>query len=235
MKIDSKGNIYVAQWFGGKILKLSPDGKLLHVFEIAVGDGTTNVAFGEGDLLSDCGEGSKGLAGKGQYRKDPKCEVTDSFGEEFRRYVESDLIKRRRLEPTRAKILPANHTNTLKEIEAEEKEKIRVNSRVSRASQLAYSAIALATSRVGIFAAHVVGAHFAFGDDSGDGGGFNRVAISFSLSQSSINFVIKHGDGIDLIWPAYFGAEPVRWLKHSVVVAFRWADLSAGAADTKPK
>jgi len=49
MKIDSKGNIYVAQWFGGKILKISPDGKLLHVFEIAMGDGTTNVAFGEGE------------------------------------------------------------------------------------------------------------------------------------------------------------------------------------------
>ncbi|HEY6070130.1 MAG TPA: SMP-30/gluconolactonase/LRE family protein [Chthoniobacterales bacterium] len=46
MKIDSKGNIYVAQWFGGKILKISPDGRLLHVFEIATGDGTTNVAFG---------------------------------------------------------------------------------------------------------------------------------------------------------------------------------------------
>jgi gluconolactonase len=49
MKVDSKGNIYVAQWFGGKILKLSPDGKLLHVFEIAAGDGTTNVAFSEGE------------------------------------------------------------------------------------------------------------------------------------------------------------------------------------------
>jgi gluconolactonase len=49
MKIDSKGNIYVAQWFGGKILKLSPDGKLLHVFEIAAGDGTTNVAFSQGE------------------------------------------------------------------------------------------------------------------------------------------------------------------------------------------
>src|SRR5213083_1993529 len=47
MKIDSKGNIYIAQWFGGKILKISPDGKLLHVFEIAAGDGTTNVAFGK--------------------------------------------------------------------------------------------------------------------------------------------------------------------------------------------
>jgi gluconolactonase len=48
MKIDGKGNIYVAQWFGGKILKISPDGKLLHVFPIAAGDGTTNVAFGPG-------------------------------------------------------------------------------------------------------------------------------------------------------------------------------------------
>jgi gluconolactonase len=49
MKIDSKGDMYVAQWFGGKILKLSADGKLLHVFEIAAGDGTTNVAFGPGE------------------------------------------------------------------------------------------------------------------------------------------------------------------------------------------
>ena len=49
MKIDSHGDIYVAQWFGGKILKISPDGKLLHVFDIAAGDGTTNVAFGPGE------------------------------------------------------------------------------------------------------------------------------------------------------------------------------------------
>jgi gluconolactonase len=49
MKIDSDGNIYVAQWFGGKVLKLSPGGKLLHVFEIAAGDGTTNIAFGAGE------------------------------------------------------------------------------------------------------------------------------------------------------------------------------------------
>ena len=46
MKIDGKGNLYVAQWFGGKVLKISPDGKLRHVFEVAAGDGTTNVAFG---------------------------------------------------------------------------------------------------------------------------------------------------------------------------------------------
>ena len=49
MKVDHTGNIYVAQWFGGKILKISPDGKLLHVFEITAGDGTTNVAFGPGE------------------------------------------------------------------------------------------------------------------------------------------------------------------------------------------
>ena len=30
-------------------MKISPDGKLLHIFEIAAGDGTTNVAFGEGE------------------------------------------------------------------------------------------------------------------------------------------------------------------------------------------
>lgn len=47
MKIDSKGNIYVAQWFGGKVLKISPEGKLLHVFEVGAGDGTTNLAFGK--------------------------------------------------------------------------------------------------------------------------------------------------------------------------------------------
>jgi gluconolactonase len=49
MKVDSTGNIYVAQLYGGKILKLSSQGRLLHVFEIAAGDGTTNVAFGEGE------------------------------------------------------------------------------------------------------------------------------------------------------------------------------------------
>ena len=49
MKIDHNGNIYLAQWFGGKILKISPDGKLLHLFEIAAGNGTTNVAFSEGE------------------------------------------------------------------------------------------------------------------------------------------------------------------------------------------
>lgn len=49
LKVDHKGDIYVAQFFGGKILKLSPDGKLLHVFPIAAGDGTTNVAFDAGE------------------------------------------------------------------------------------------------------------------------------------------------------------------------------------------
>ena len=49
MKVDGKGDIYVAQWSGGKILKLSPLGKLLHLFNIAAGNGTTNVAFGPGE------------------------------------------------------------------------------------------------------------------------------------------------------------------------------------------
>jgi gluconolactonase len=48
MKIDPAGNMYVAQWFGGKILKISPRGKLLHTFHITAGTGTTNVAFGPG-------------------------------------------------------------------------------------------------------------------------------------------------------------------------------------------
>jgi hypothetical protein len=30
-------------------LKLSPEGRLLHIFEIAAGDGTTNVAFSDGE------------------------------------------------------------------------------------------------------------------------------------------------------------------------------------------
>ena len=49
LKVDRQGNLYVAQFFGGKVLKISPQGKLLHVFRIAAGDGTTNVAFGPGE------------------------------------------------------------------------------------------------------------------------------------------------------------------------------------------
>lgn len=47
MKLDASGNLYVAQWSGGRVLKLSPQGELLHVFDIAAGRGTTNVAFSE--------------------------------------------------------------------------------------------------------------------------------------------------------------------------------------------
>ena len=49
LKVDGRGDVYVAQFFGGRILKLAPDGTLLHVFEIAAGDGTTNLAFDEGE------------------------------------------------------------------------------------------------------------------------------------------------------------------------------------------
>jgi gluconolactonase len=45
MKLDREGNLYVAQWSGGRILKLSPEGRLLHVFPVAAGRGTTNVAL----------------------------------------------------------------------------------------------------------------------------------------------------------------------------------------------
>jgi gluconolactonase len=49
MKVAGDGKIYVAQWMGGKVLRLSPEGKLLHVFEISAGYGTTNLAFGPGE------------------------------------------------------------------------------------------------------------------------------------------------------------------------------------------
>lgn len=49
LKVDSKGNLYVAQFYGGRILKISPKGELLYVFDIAAGNGTTNVAFDEGE------------------------------------------------------------------------------------------------------------------------------------------------------------------------------------------
>jgi gluconolactonase len=45
MKVDRGGNLYVAQWSGGKVLKISPSGKLMHEFDIKAGMGTTNVAF----------------------------------------------------------------------------------------------------------------------------------------------------------------------------------------------
>jgi gluconolactonase len=73
MKIDNSGNIYVAQWFGGKILKISPSGKLLHVFEIAAGDGTTNVAFGkdENELYVTVAKDPKDQQAKGSIVKIP--------------------------------------------------------------------------------------------------------------------------------------------------------------------
>ena len=73
MKIDSHGNIYVAQWSGGKILKIAPDGKLLHVFEIAAGDGTTNVAFAndERDLYVTVVKDSNDPQAKGSIVKIP--------------------------------------------------------------------------------------------------------------------------------------------------------------------
>ena len=76
MKIDGRGNLYVAQWFGGKILKISPAGKLLHVFPIAAGDGTTNVAFGPGEkeLYVTVVEDPNDAQAKGRIVKIPNVE-----------------------------------------------------------------------------------------------------------------------------------------------------------------
>lgn len=49
IKVDAAGNIYAAQLSGGRILKISPEGQLLHVFDIAAGTGTTNLAFDAGE------------------------------------------------------------------------------------------------------------------------------------------------------------------------------------------
>ena len=44
MKLDSKGNIFVAHYMGGQVVKISPEGKFLQRFEIP-GIGVTNLAF----------------------------------------------------------------------------------------------------------------------------------------------------------------------------------------------
>ena len=49
LKLDRHGNLYVAQLFCGRVLKISPAGKLLHVFDLAAGNGPTNVAFDDGE------------------------------------------------------------------------------------------------------------------------------------------------------------------------------------------
>ena len=76
MKVDGKGNLYVAQWLGGKILKISPEGKLLHVFPISAGDGTTNVAFGPGEkeLYVTVVEDPNDARAKGRIVKIPNVE-----------------------------------------------------------------------------------------------------------------------------------------------------------------
>ena len=68
LKVDSKGDLYVAQFYGGRILKISPGGKLLHVFDIAAGNGTTNLAFGPGekDLYVSVVSNADDLAGKAE-------------------------------------------------------------------------------------------------------------------------------------------------------------------------
>ena len=49
LKVASDGSLYVAQLTTGRVLKLSPEGKLLHTFPIAAGLAPTNVAFAPGE------------------------------------------------------------------------------------------------------------------------------------------------------------------------------------------
>ncbi len=46
MKVDSHGNIFVAHYLGNKVIKMSPDGKLLAAYDVP-GIGTTNLEFTE--------------------------------------------------------------------------------------------------------------------------------------------------------------------------------------------
>ncbi len=53
-KLDAAGNLYVAQFFGGRILKLSPQGELLHVFDVGAGNGTCQCCLRPGRAGSLC-------------------------------------------------------------------------------------------------------------------------------------------------------------------------------------
>ena len=57
-------------------MKISPDGKLLHLFAIAAGDGTTNVAFGPGekDLYVSVVKDPKDPKAKGSIVKIPNVQ-----------------------------------------------------------------------------------------------------------------------------------------------------------------
>ncbi len=68
LKVDSHGDLYVAQFYSGRILKISPQGKLLHSFDIAAGNGPTNVAFGprEKDLYVSVVKNADDLAGEAE-------------------------------------------------------------------------------------------------------------------------------------------------------------------------
>jgi gluconolactonase len=49
IEVDHDGNVYVAQWGGGKILKISSTGELLKAIEVPGSSGTTNIAFSDDD------------------------------------------------------------------------------------------------------------------------------------------------------------------------------------------
>lgn len=45
IKVDHAGNLYVAQYGGGKIIKINPKGELLGVLDVSAGDGVTNIVL----------------------------------------------------------------------------------------------------------------------------------------------------------------------------------------------
>jgi sugar lactone lactonase YvrE len=49
MKVDSKGNLYVAQYLGGRVIVISPDRKLVRTLEVP-GLGSTNLCFGKTEM-----------------------------------------------------------------------------------------------------------------------------------------------------------------------------------------
>ncbi len=67
LKLDAKGNLFVAQCLGAKILKISPQGRLLHVFDIAAGARVTNLALNADETalfvtVADCASPASGDA-----------------------------------------------------------------------------------------------------------------------------------------------------------------------------
>ena len=83
----------------------------------------------------------------------------------------------------------------------------------------------------GVFAAHVVGAHFAFGDDAGDGGFKTRGHVGFLEPVEHQLGGQEHRDRIDLVLAGVFRRRAVRRFEDGVFVAEVGAGREAESAD----